>query len=201
LFAAYCDNNATNSRAIIRFSRGWLVIYNTDDFAVLVLGREDLNKVTLNLVFKSAIKSLTAALQEAEQQAATGQRLSPDQAHALLRAINLSLAFFNGKMSRHEMAELLRKAKAALITRFPSLKHFTIDANGGVILIKGAEKNMDSEAVLAAAGLASRFIELAAVRMNVAGFDLEKQTAEVSPILAKLGFYAAFQRTAGAAAK
>ena len=149
-------------KAIARFKKGWIFAYNYDAFAILVLGKSDLNTTTLNLVLKSAVSSLETTFGQRRATAGNNFKFVSDHAAILVRAVNLCAAFFQGRMSRFEIAEILRQAKSQLMNECPSLKQFTVDANGGVILIKGAEKNMDEFAVEAAARLVlTRLLHLA----------------------------------------
>jgi hypothetical protein len=182
-------------RVISRFQSGWLMLHNHADFALMVLSKKDLNTTTLNLVAKSAIASLETQLGSASRTAGALASFQPEHGPALARAVNLSLAFFQTHISRFEIAELLRQAKTELLPEHPSLKHFSIDANGGVILIKGAEKNLDQTAVGSVAKMIVAVADRAAARCHTGGFNIEKLTAPLQPTLAELGFYQFFRES------
>lgn len=92
-------------------------------------------------------------------------------------------------MSRFEIAEVLRVVKDRLIGKFPVLKHFTVDANGGVIIIRGAQRNVDASAVPATAALIRGFLVEIKGKTNIVGFDIEELTVDLQPTLTEVGFY------------
>jgi hypothetical protein len=181
-----------NCRAIARFGKGWLFLYDYESFALMIIGKSDLNTTTLNLVSKSAISTLENALGKSTTTVASAIEFLPEHAQALARAVNLSLGFLQPQISRFEIAELLRHAKSDLIPEHPALKHFSVDANGGVIIIKGAEKHMDITAVHATARFIAALVELVKTRHNIPDFDIEKLTAPLHSLLTGLGFYRIF---------
>jgi hypothetical protein len=200
-FSQFCASNDKSRKVIARFKKGWVFMHNDPRFALLVIGKADLNTTTLNLVLKSAVMSLESTMRQ--QMDATDSRIKflPEHVAALSRAINLSLGFFQGPLSRFEIAEVLRTAKAQLLDEYPALKHFTVDANGGVIIIKKAEKHMDLSAVEAAARLITTFVSLARARTNTAGFDILKLTEALHPVLSELSFYQWFRESQATAMK
>ena len=181
-----------NCQAIARFQKGWLFLYDYESFALMIIGKSDLNTTTLNLVSKSAIATLENALGKSANLVSSAIEFLPEHAQALARAINLTLGFFQPQISRFEIAELLRQAKSDLILELPALKHFSVDANGGVIIIKGAEKNMDITAVEATARFVATLVELVKTRHNLPDFDIENLTAPLHSTLTQLGFYRLF---------
>jgi len=193
LFSTYCSANELSDRAIVRFKKGWVVFFNQPRFAIMVLGKSDLAKATLKLVLRSTASLLEVSLKHDMLLAGAGDKMTPEHGAALARAVNLSLSFFQGKLSRADLAEMLRQSKGQLVGDFPVLKVFGVDNNGGLILLKGAEKNIDATTPRACARLLSAFLDLARERVNAAGFDLEKQTAELQPLLSELRFYLSFR--------
>jgi hypothetical protein len=193
--ARFCEVRDQNCGAIVRFQKGWLFLHNHSTFALLVIGKSDLNTTTLNLVAKSSISALENALGSQTATPSSNVKFLPEHASALARAINLSLGFLQAHVSRFEIAELLRQAKSDLIAELPSLKHFSIDANGGVILIKSAEKLMDITAVEAAARLVATIADRTRNRTGSANFNVEKVTAPLRDTLNELGFYRIFKES------
>ena len=193
--ARFCEIRDQNCGAIVRFQKGWLFLHNYDTFALLVIGKADLNTTTLNLVAKSSISALESALGSQVAIPSLPVRFLPEHATALVRAINLSLGFLQVHVSRFEIAELLRLVKSDLIAELPSLKHFSVDANGGVILIKSAEKLMDITAVEAAARLVATVADRTRGRTGNADFNIEKVTAPLRDTLTELGFYRVFKES------
>jgi len=193
--ARFCEVRDQNCGAIVRFQKGWLFLHNYDTFALLVIGKSDLNTTTLNLVAKSSISALESALGSQATAPSPHFKFLPEHASALARAINLSLGFLQAHVSRFEIAELLRQAKSDLIAELPSLKHFSVDANGGVILIKSAEKLMDITAVEAAARLVAILADRTRNRTGIADFNIEKVTAPLRDTLSELGFYRVFKES------
>jgi len=174
-----------------RFKSGWLWIHCSPKFALAVIAKPDLNTTTLNLVLKSSLSTLEAQVRAPAPQPTVLQyvEFTPDHVVAISRAINLALGHFQGQVSRFEIAEVLRQAKTQLLEEYPVLKHFTVDANGGIIVIKGAEKHMDADAVPAAAQLVANFVRLIGARTSTIGFDIEKLTLGLHQMLAEIGFY------------
>jgi hypothetical protein len=83
-----------------------------------------------------------------------------------------------------------------LLPEYPVLKLVTVDANGGIIPIRGTERNIDATLVAAAAELVKAFLQQADLEKGTVGFDLDKLTAELQPELTELGFYRYFQKQA-----
>jgi hypothetical protein len=193
--ARFCEIREQNCGAIVRFQKGWLFLHNYGTFALLVIGKSDLNTTTLNLVAKSSISALESALGSQVTAPSPHVKFLPEHASALVRAINLSLGFQQAHISRFEIAELLRQAKSDLIAELPALKHFSVDANGGVILIKSAEKLMDITAVEAAARLVATIADRTRGRTGNADFNIEKVTAPLRGTLTELGFYRVFKES------
>ena len=193
--ARFCEVRDQNCGAIVRFQKGWLFLHNHSTFALLVIGKSDLNTTTLNLVAKASISALESAFGSQVTAPSPLVNFLPEHASALARAINLSLGFLQTHISRFEIAELLRQAKSDLIAELPSLKHFSIDANGGVILIKSAEKLMDITAVEAAARLVATVADRTRNRTGSADFNVEKVTAPLRDTLNELGFYRIFKES------
>jgi hypothetical protein len=191
--ARFSEIRDKNCSAIVRFQKGWLFLHNYDAFTMLVIGKSDLNTTTLNLVAKTSIAALESALGSPASAPLMPIKFLPEHAPTLVRAINLSLGFLQAHVSRFEIAELLRQVKSDLIAELPSLKHFSVDANGGVILIKGAEKVMDITAVEAAARLVATLADRTKTRIGNADFNIEKTTAPLRNTLTELGFYRFFK--------
>lgn len=185
----YCTDNDQDLKVIARFRKGWVFMFDQGQFSLLVLGKSDLNTTTLNLVLKSALNTLESTCRQPASNNNSGIKFLPDHVVALARAINLSLGFFQGQLSRFEIADVLRLAKSQLLTDYPALKHFTVDANGGVIVIKKAERYMDISSVEAAAKLITTFVGLARAKTNTAGFDIAKLTDDLNSTLSEVGFY------------
>lgn len=188
--ARFCQYYSHGNGVKARFGKGWLWLHSSKHFALLILAKTDLNTTTLNLVVKSSLSTLESNMMHSTGAIRVPQSsFSPDHVAALARAINLALGHFQSQVSRFEIADVLRLAKNQLIDQYPVLKQFTVDANGGIIVIKGAEKTMDGTASMAAAQLISVFIDLIRARANVAGFDIEKVTMGLQQQLNEVGFY------------
>ncbi len=176
-----------------RFKQGWIWIHTGPSFTLLVLAKTDLNTTTLNLVMKSSLSTLESQIKRPsttpQQQAPPQVEFTPEHISAIARAINLSLGHFQGEVSRFEIAEVLRQAKMQIIEQHPVLKHFSVDANGGIIVIKGAEKHMEADAVPAAAQLIANFVRLIDAKTPTLGFDIEKLTLGMHQLLSEIGFY------------
>jgi hypothetical protein len=191
--ACFCDIRDRSCKAVVRFRKGWLFLYNYSTFALMVIGKKDLSTTTLHLVTKSSISALESAFGSHVATSSRQGEFLPEHALTLVRAINLSLGFLQEHVSRFEIAELLRQAKSDLIAEMPALKHFSVDANGGVILIKGAEKQMDLTAVEAAARLVATVADRTKNRIGDVDFNIENITAPLRATLTELGFYRAFR--------
>ncbi len=176
-----------------RFKSGWLWIFCNPNYAVLVMTKADLNTTTMNLVMKSTLATLESQIKQSPT--STGPiafpvaEFTPDHVIALSRAINLSLGYFQGEVSRFEIAEILRQAKGKLLESYPVLKNFSVDANGGIIVIRGSEKHMDASAVPATAQLIATFVQMIGAKTSTAGLEIERLTVGIAPLLAEIGFY------------
>ncbi len=190
----FCQHYSHGKDVKAKFKKGWLWLHNGHAFALLILAKPDLNTTTLNLVVKSSLSTLEANLRRPTANTTSHQNVSltPEHVAAISRAINLALGHFQGQISRFDIAEVLRMAKNQLLDQYQVLKHFTVDANGGIIMIKGAEKSMDVSAVPAAAQLIATFIQLVSARANVLGFDIEQITLGLQKPLNEIGFYGYF---------
>lgn len=185
----FCDDYTRGKDVKARFTKGWMWLHNGNSFALLILAKPDLNTTTLNLVLKSSLSTLESNLRKPGGVTIHNPNFTPDHVGVLSRAINLALGHFQGQISRFDIADVLRLARTQLIDHYPVLKHFTVDANGGIIVIKGAEKSMDASVVAAAAQLTAVFIELIKTKANVTGFDIEKITLGIRQPLGEIGFY------------
>lgn len=186
----FCGNYHRGKEVKAKFNKGWLWLHNGDSFALLIIAKPDLNTTTLNLVLKSSLSTLDSSLRRPSPNPNLRQiNFTVEHVGAIARAINLALGHFQGQISRFEIADVLRMAKDQLLDHYPVLKHFTVDANGGIIVIKGAEKNMDSTAVAAAAQLIAVFIHMVSFKANITGFDIEKITLGLQQPLSEIGFY------------
>ncbi|MGB5105968.1 MAG: hypothetical protein WBP29_09760 [Candidatus Zixiibacteriota bacterium] len=185
----FCDDYTRGKDVKARFTKGWMWLHNGSSFALLILAKPDLNTTTLNLVLKSSLSTLESNLRKPGGVTIHNPNFTPDHVLVLSRAINLALGHFQGQISRFDIADVLRIARAQLIDHYPVLKHFTVDANGGIIVIKGAEKSMDASVVAAAAQLTAVFIELIKSKAIITGFDIEKITLGIRQPLDEIGFY------------
>jgi hypothetical protein len=186
----FCESNLQGREVKAKFNKGWLWLHNGHAFALLILAKPDLNTTTLNLVLKSSLSTLESNLKRPAGAVTTHNvNFTPEHVAILSRAINLALGHFQGQISRFDIAEVLRLAKTQLIDHYPVLKHFTVDANGGIIVIKGAERSIDDSVIAAAAQLIALFIELVKSKASVTGFDIEKITLGLQQPLNQIGFY------------
>ncbi len=193
VLSAFCHDNKRVKEAIVKLTKGWLILYDNPHYALLILARNDLNRATLRLVLRSALASLEHHFGPAQTERRFSARFSAKHVSLLIRTINLSLSFFQGKLPKFEIAGMLRQVKEDLLDEHPVLKNLTVDANGGIIPIRGAEKSINSSFVAASAQLIIAFLEVADTRASTAGFDIEKLTDGISSDLAALGFYTYFQ--------
>lgn len=191
--ARFCRIREKSFQSIARFQKGWLLVHNHDAFALMVIAKNDLNTTTLNLVIRTSVTALQSTLETRSASSSAAVGFEPEHAPVLARAINLSLGYLQQHISRFEIAELLRQAKSELLAEYPSLKHFSVDANGGVILIRNAEKHLDMSAVAAAARLIAALVDRAGNRINTDDFDIVVLTAPLRETLLELGFYRAFK--------
>lgn len=190
--AKFCRQNHPGKRVIAKFEKGWIWMINSDSLGLLILAKPDLITTTLNLVLKNALPNLEAELRSQSGVATKNRHFKKEHVPVLARTINMTLGYFQGQISRFEIAEMLRKEKERLLDRHPMLKHFTVDANGGIIVIKGAEKNMDSSVIQASAVLIQAFLKSAATKANTIGFDIEELTVDYQEPLSQIGFYSFF---------
>jgi hypothetical protein len=198
----FCQHYSHGRDVKAKFNKGWLWLHNSHSFALLILAKSDLNTTTLNLVLKSSLSTLEANLRKPSAATVTqNANFTPEHVAAISRAINLALGHFQGQISRFDIAEVLRLAKNQLLDQYQVLKHFTVDANGGIIVIKGAEKAMDASAVPASAHLIAVFVQLVSTRANIVGFDIEQITVGLQKPLNEIGFYSYFASARRAAVK
>jgi hypothetical protein len=193
LLSAFCHDNKRVKEAIIRLTEGWLILYDSPQFALLIMARNDLNRATLKVVLRSALTSIKHTLGSQQTARRFSSRFSAKHVSLLIRTINLSLSFFQGNLPKFEIAGMLRQVKEDLLDDHPVLKNLTVDANGAIIPIRGAEKSINSSFVAASAQLIIAFLEVADTHASTAGFDIEKLTEGISKDLEALGFYAYFQ--------
>lgn len=194
LVSDYSRRNVGVKEAIVKLAEGWAIIYDRPSFTLLMLARSDLNRATLKLVLKSALASLQSTLGNNSLQAVSAGKFSTDHMLLLIRTINLCLSFFQSKLPKFEIASMLRQAKDELLPDHPVLKNLTVDANGGIIPIRGAEKRVDFTLVAASARLIGAFLNLVSTQTSMVGFDIEKLTLEQATTLNELGFYNFFQQ-------
>jgi hypothetical protein len=178
----------------IKLSRGWLIIKATETYAVLIVAKDDLNIPTLDLVLKSILIALdNRAYSEPDQKEAV---FTEESAFTLLKAINLIVQHFTESISQFQLAQMLRQAKEDLVGQYADLKHFTVEHNATVILIKGSESRLDSYSTEAVAAWMSQFKKYVKQQTVVAGFNLKNITGEVRRDLEGLRFYRKFQQFA-----
>jgi hypothetical protein len=143
------------------------------------------------------MKSVTLALQ---QQAVTVEEETElpefdlQSVFTLLEALNLVRVHFSDSLSRFRITQLLRESKSSLIVNYPNLKHFSVDPNGEVILIKGSESQIDQGMIEAIANWLVEFKNLVRSETVIAGFDLREITREIGPDLDRLHFYQFFKK-------
>ncbi|HDS00964.1 MAG TPA: hypothetical protein ENO22_07730 [candidate division Zixibacteria bacterium] len=178
----------------IKLSRGWLIIRLAGRYAILIVAKGDLNISTLDLVLKSiqvALDNKTYTLPEKKEVVFT-----EDSSFTLVRAINLMVEHFSDTISRFQLAQMLRQSKSDLLEQYPDLKHFTVEHNASVILIKGSESRLDSYSIEAVAAWMNQFKEYAKMETVMVGFNLKDVTGEIRRDLDNLGFYRKFQQFA-----
>lgn len=176
----------------VKLKRGWIVIRCNDKSAVLIIAKENLNISTLELVLKSI--SLAMEREPGGQDSRVEIIFTEESAFILLKTINLIVEHFTDTLSQFQLAQLLRDSKTDLLDHYPDLKHFAVEHNGTVILIKGSESRLDPDSVDAVAawmGLFKRYIK---EQTMVAGFNIKSITDEVRPELESLHFYRKFQQ-------
>jgi hypothetical protein len=188
----FCEQAKQADYLAVKCEQGWILLFNEPQSAVLVLARADLNRATLNLVVKAVLRSSAAAAARGQIDAReAGWRA--EKIDQLVRTINLSLAWFQGKLAKFTTAQLLHQVKGALVSEQPVLKYLTVDANGGVFVKREARTKVDSSFLPAAAQLLQSFVEAAAAKGSAPGFAIRKQTAELETELAEMGFYHLFE--------
>ncbi len=190
--AGHVDGDA---RITMRFSSGLLIIRANDLYVVQVTTREDVRLDTLNIVLKSAISALTRS-QGPQPGVEPSGAFDPRSTQSLLDAINSVARYFIASVGAFSCANALRKAKEQLAPSFPVLKHFPVDNNGIVSLIRGSERSLDNTALDAVASWCHSFKELINARTPVVGFDIRAVTDDFRQQLAPLGFYSSYQRAA-----
>lgn len=176
----------------IKLAHGWVIIRCNDKYGVLIIAKEDLNISTLDLV----LKSISLAMEhEPGSHEPTGEVIfTEESAFTLLKTINLIVAHFTDSLSQFQLAQLLRESKAVLLDHYPDIKHFTVEHNGSVILIKGSESRLNADSVDAVAAWMGHFKGLVKQQAMVAGFNLKSITGEVRSELESLRFYRKFQQ-------
>ena len=189
------DLQEGHSSFTIRFSSGWLVINATDEFILLILAREDVKLELLNLVIKASIAKLRHSKGSWVEPEPTIE-FQPQMGCLLLDAINCVAKHFRMIVGLSNCVSLLRKAKDDLLPAFPALKHFSVDNNGSVSIIRGSERHLDRAVVDSVARWCFRLKEMVNAKTSVVGFDIREVTADVEAELTPLGFYWSYQRVA-----
>ncbi len=184
----------------VRFSSGWLVARVSDAFVLLILAKDDLGLEVLDLVIRASLASLRHSA-DAQPDRGTIDDLDLQAAYVLLDAVNCVGQHFLPIIGGFNASSLLRKAKEYLLPTFPTLKHFPVDNNCNVSLIRGSEKHLDQTVVHALACLCYYFKEMVNAQTPVVGFDIRAVTARSEEELAALGFYASYRRAASKAAQ
>lgn len=200
LFKTLVSSAETQIELRLRFQNGWCVVLSMSPFSVLVLGREDLNFDTLEIVARTSLKSAsrsTGMISETSRE----KEFSPRSVYTLIEAVNVISKVFAHDLGTFAIADLLRKVKKALLADFPLLKHFVVDNNGSVSLIRGSEKHMTPEVVDAVAWLCYCLKEEVNSRTPVVGYDIKRATAEIEYQLSPIGFYSSYKRAASRAVK
>ena len=152
LFKTLVSTMETQIDARLRFRSGWCVIMSMERFSVLVLGREDLNFDTLELVTRTSLNTVVRSTGHSNG-ATAGRDFSPRSVYTLIEAVNMISKVFAQELGTFAIADILRKVKKNLMTDFPLLKHFVVDNNGAVTLIRGSEKHLTPGVVDAIAWL------------------------------------------------
>ncbi len=179
----------------IRFSSGWLVINATNEFILIILAREDVKLELLNLVIKVSMAKLRHSKGSWVEPEPTTD-FQPQMGFLLLDAINCVGKHFRMIVGLTNCVSLLRKAKDDLLPAFPALKHFSVDNNGSVSIIRGSERHLNRTVVDSVARWCFRLKEMVNARTSVVGFDIREVTADVEAELTPLGFYWSYQRAA-----
>ncbi|MBU1319564.1 MAG: hypothetical protein KKG33_03560 [candidate division Zixibacteria bacterium] len=184
----------TTSAFKIRFESGWLMIKSDEDYAVLILARDDLNFETLKLVMKSGLVSLRS-VSVASAPARKTQQLTPASISILIEAFNSISEYLMtaSEIGPYGTSALLRKAREDILDHFPTLKKFAVDNNGKVELIRSADKNLDSDVVEAIAWWSLTFRDKVNSKKPVFGLDIKTITKKHNEELDSLGFYTAYR--------
>jgi len=82
------------------------------------------------------------------------------------------------------------------MVNFPGLKHFTVDHNGKVSLIKGSDMLLNDDVTEAVAAWIATLRNLVGMQTVVVGFNIKNITGEVGQELESLGFFRQFQKFA-----
>jgi len=178
----------------IKLARGWAIIKVSRHYGFLVMAKPDLNVSTLNLV----LKSISVALDQ-EGNAKEKKReayFNKDSVFTLIRALNLVGDYFSSTLSRFQVADLLRQCKTVLVEYYPDLKHFAVDHNGTVSLIKGSEVQLDKTITDAIAKWIGLFKVKVGEKAVVAGFNMKDVTKVIRPDLETMNFYQTLKRFA-----
>jgi predicted regulator of Ras-like GTPase activity (Roadblock/LC7/MglB family) len=189
------DLQVGHSTFRVRFSSGWLVINATNEFILVILTREDVKLELLNLVIKASITRLRHFEGSCVEPEPTIE-FQPQMGCLLLDAINCVGKHFRMIVGLSDCVSLLRKAKDDLLPAFPALKHFSVDNNGSVSLIRGSERHLDRTVVDSVARWCFRLKEMVNAKISVVGFDIREVTADVEVELTPIGFYWSYQRVA-----
>jgi hypothetical protein len=183
-----------SSKLRMKLSRGWLIIRSAGRFAILIIAKSELNMPTLDLVLKSIQVALDSKIYTPPEKKEVV--FTEESSFTLVSAINLLVEHFSDTVSRFQLAQMLRKSKSDLQEQYPDLKHFTVEHNASVILIKGSESRLDSYSIEAVAAWMSQFKRYASEQTVMVGFNLKEATAEIRRDLDNLGFYRKFQQFA-----
>jgi hypothetical protein len=180
----------------MRFESGWLVLRGYDDYTILLIAKSDLNFDTLKIVLSAAQTAMRHTAPVHPQADAPPKELDMESALVLADTVgrvseHFSLALGAGPASA---ANLLRKTKAELQQDFPVLKHFSVDNNGRIGIIKGSEQRLDRSAAEGAAWWCALLRDAAEAKTPVFGFDVRQITVAHEKRLTSLGFYSTFQR-------
>jgi hypothetical protein len=185
------EDTACNAR--FKFDSGWLILRSHHDFMVMVLARTDINFETLNLVLKGSLASLRHMRKPDE---VAHQAYDPNSPKIVIDAMNRVIEHLSrvSAVGANTLSGAIRKAKDELIDTFPMLKHFSVDNNGHISLIRGSEKHLDEGVVqVAAVWVLTMKARLSAVA-PVIDFDILEITRDSEQDLKRLGFYRAFRR-------
>lgn len=187
------DRVDSDSSFTIRFQSGWLVARVTEEIALFILARDELRLETLDLVTKASLAAIRS-VRSSETEPESLEDFDPQSAHILVTAVNYVAKHFIQIVGAFEAASLLRKTKEQLLNVFPMLKHFPVDNNGNVTLIRGSEKYLNETVVDAVARWCFYFKETVNIKTPVVGFDVKAVTADIEFELSELGFYSSYRR-------